>query len=147
MSNFLEKQVTKQKNLKERYQSSLSKYSSQNDHKGAVKKRKRKVERLQEKDIYLPQNLDKITYGDQYVASNRQASIEHNLIKRSTKVQLADASFRQTPYEIKKLLRPGKYYGESNERSRSTLAHKTYDISIKKGSIQIEQELGLRNIS
>ena len=37
MSNFLEKQVTKQKNLKERYQSSLSKYSSQNDHKEAVK--------------------------------------------------------------------------------------------------------------
>ena len=39
-------------------------------------------------DIYLPQNLDKVTYQHQHSSSNRMTSFQNNTAKNATKIQL-----------------------------------------------------------
>ena len=40
------------------------------------------------KDIYLPQNLDKVTYQHQHSTSSRVTSFQNNTAKNATKIQL-----------------------------------------------------------
>lgn len=44
--------------------------------------------KAQTKDVYLPQNLGKVTYQHQHSSSNRVACLENNTAKNATKIQL-----------------------------------------------------------
>lgn len=87
---FLDKQTLKQRQLKERYKSSINKYIKHDEARLGEKQLSKKKLTLPEQvlnrqKVYFPVNLDKITYSHQHSSSNRIKSLENNTIKAVTR--------------------------------------------------------------